>query len=170
MLQKLSNYLICVNAGMYSLPSGVFLFMGYSKTDEQSMHHFTNLNVSKHLLTAIQRVLQQSETWVDPVRFLLNFQSSICIQWIKMLLMVIDWLNRAGIRVPDLHSRPNRRERHSSNPTGRSGLSTSQRVHHTRHAPQRKGPFRVNHWKRLNSIKWNIRPELTSLHNTNHSR
>jgi len=52
--------------GMYSLPSGVFLFMGYSKTDEQSMHHFTNLNVSKHLLTAIQRVLQQSETWVDP--------------------------------------------------------------------------------------------------------
>ena len=60
---------IRINAGMYSLPSGVFLFMGYSKTDEQAMHHFTNLNVSKHLLTAIQRVLQQSETFVDPVRF-----------------------------------------------------------------------------------------------------
>jgi len=40
--------------------------MGYSKTDEQAMNHFTNLNVSKHLLTAIQRILQQSETFVDP--------------------------------------------------------------------------------------------------------
>ena len=54
---------------MYSLPSGVFLFIGYSKTDEQAMHHFTHMNVSEHLVRAIERVLQQSPTFVDPVRF-----------------------------------------------------------------------------------------------------
>ena len=46
------------NAGQYSLPVGVFLFIGYSKADERAMYHFTNLNISKHLLSRLQKLIE----------------------------------------------------------------------------------------------------------------
>lgn len=55
-----SGSLVCAkpNPGQYSLPLGVFLFVGYSKIDERAMYQFTHLNVSKHLLGRLQKLME----------------------------------------------------------------------------------------------------------------
>lgn len=43
--------------GQYSLPLGVFLFIGYSQTDEKAIYQFTHINVSRSLLTGLHRLM-----------------------------------------------------------------------------------------------------------------
>jgi hypothetical protein len=43
--------------GQYSLPLGVFLFVGYSKADEKAIYQFTHTNVSRSLLAGLHRLM-----------------------------------------------------------------------------------------------------------------
>ncbi|XP_057379779.2 uncharacterized protein LOC130702135 isoform X1 [Daphnia carinata] len=52
-----SGTLVCArpDPGQYSLPLGVFLFIGYSQADEKAIYQFTHVNVSRSLLTGLHR-------------------------------------------------------------------------------------------------------------------
>lgn len=54
-----SGTLVCArpDPGQYSLPLGVFLFIGYSQTDEKAIYQFTHINVSRSLLTGLHRLM-----------------------------------------------------------------------------------------------------------------
>jgi hypothetical protein len=43
--------------GQYSLPLGVFLFVGYSRADEKAIYQFTHTNVSRSLVTGLDRLM-----------------------------------------------------------------------------------------------------------------
>ena len=43
--------------GQYSLPLGVFLFVGYSRADEKAIYQFTHTNVSRSLLAGLHRLM-----------------------------------------------------------------------------------------------------------------
>ena len=49
-----------LQTGFYSLPSGVFLFLGYSRADEKAIYQFTNTNASKFLLQGLQKLVYGS--------------------------------------------------------------------------------------------------------------
>ncbi|EFX71357.1 hypothetical protein DAPPUDRAFT_308896 [Daphnia pulex] len=54
-----SGTLVCArpDPGQYSLPLGVFLFVGYSRADEKAIYQFTHTNVSRSLVTGLDRLM-----------------------------------------------------------------------------------------------------------------
>nr|CAH0102392.1 unnamed protein product [Daphnia galeata] len=54
-----SGTLVCArpDPGQYSLPLGVFLFVGYSRADEKAIYQFTHTNVSRSLLAGLHRLM-----------------------------------------------------------------------------------------------------------------
>ena len=57
---SLTDSFVYLQTGFYSLPSGVFLFLGYSRADEKAIYQFTNTNASKFLLQGLQKLVYGS--------------------------------------------------------------------------------------------------------------